>query len=304
MGRIDDELREVLRDRAERVVPPADPMTGIERRARAIKRRRNAARVAASALSVLVVAVALPATVHRLQDWREDRGGSVARSSLVPGAGRAAVPAPVPAHDSRPVNYLDWPARGDTPPPSLVTDSREDFASSLRLRPTEVVTRALWAGRVSKGADWLYVFQGWPAGDREAKLAVYRARPDGESPRAIYRFPVYFQHSGLKEDPASARSNMDRVVMVAIAIDKRWALVVGAPDVSGIGYAAPDGDTFQPQSVEDGVAMVRRNAPGRVTQELFQASDNRGAILTPPDLAAERRARAGRQPVLSGWGMD
>ena len=346
MSRIDDELRELLRDRAEHVVPPANPMSGIERRARAIGRRRKAATVAGSALSVLVIAVVVPATVHRIQGGRQDRGDSAAQSSLVPavggpapeaarkaakdapasggaaapapesaaGAAAASTPesatesaagaAPAPAADVWPANYLDWPTRGETPPRSLVTGIRADFASSLRLRPAEVVTHTLWAGRMSDSAEWLYVFQGWPAGDREAKLAVYRARPGGDSPEAIYRYPIYFQHAGPREDLLAARTDMDRVAVVSIAVDATWALVVGAPGVVGIGYAPPDSGTFRTQAVDDGVALIRRSVTRRVTRELIQATDSNGAVLTPPDLAAQRRAQADRRPVLPGWGMD
>ncbi|MDP9435273.1 MAG: hypothetical protein M3P93_08815, partial [Actinomycetota bacterium] len=55
MPPIDDELRAALAGRAAMLAPPADPMAGIERRARSIRRRRTGASVAGTALAVLAV---------------------------------------------------------------------------------------------------------------------------------------------------------------------------------------------------------------------------------------------------------
>ena len=61
MSPLDDELHDALHGRAATIVPPPDPMAGIERRAKGIRRRRLAASVAGGALALSAVAVAVPA---------------------------------------------------------------------------------------------------------------------------------------------------------------------------------------------------------------------------------------------------
>ncbi len=60
MSPIDDELRATLQGRARAVPPSPDPLLGIERRARRIRRNRVAASVAGSALAVVAIATAVP----------------------------------------------------------------------------------------------------------------------------------------------------------------------------------------------------------------------------------------------------
>lgn len=61
MTPIDDELRATLQGRASALAPSPDPLAGIERRAKRIRRTRLGAAVAASALAVSAIAVAVPA---------------------------------------------------------------------------------------------------------------------------------------------------------------------------------------------------------------------------------------------------
>jgi hypothetical protein len=60
MSPLDDELRRALDARAEDLVPRADPMAGIEARARGIQRRRQALTSGGVAAAVLAVAVVVP----------------------------------------------------------------------------------------------------------------------------------------------------------------------------------------------------------------------------------------------------
>ena len=57
MAPLDEELRAALRTRADALAPSPDPLAGIERRARSIRRRRIAASVAGAALAVSAIAV-------------------------------------------------------------------------------------------------------------------------------------------------------------------------------------------------------------------------------------------------------
>lgn len=61
MKPLDDELRAVLSSRADSLPLVSDPIAGIERRARRMRRNRVAASIAGTALAVTVVAVAVPA---------------------------------------------------------------------------------------------------------------------------------------------------------------------------------------------------------------------------------------------------
>src|SRR4051812_38777928 len=60
MTPIDDELRHVLHARADVLAPSPDPLGGIERRAKRMRRNRVAASVAGAALAVSAVAIAIP----------------------------------------------------------------------------------------------------------------------------------------------------------------------------------------------------------------------------------------------------
>jgi hypothetical protein len=60
MTPLDDELRRTLNERASVVAPPADPLEGIEARARGIRRRRAIASATGAALAVAAIAVSVP----------------------------------------------------------------------------------------------------------------------------------------------------------------------------------------------------------------------------------------------------
>lgn len=69
MTPLDDELRSLLHSRADAVAPAPDPLGGIERRAKRMRRNRLAASVAGAAMTVAAIAVAVPSLVP-------DRGGN------------------------------------------------------------------------------------------------------------------------------------------------------------------------------------------------------------------------------------
>jgi hypothetical protein len=122
MSPIDDELRAALRGRAHELAPSPDPLAGIERRAKRIRRNRVAASVAGSALAVAAIALAVPTlTPTALPD------------QLPPVLAMPAVPSPaqqVSPYALDPTN--PWPYRG-----------RPDAAAPL---DTDAYTIE-WAGR-------------------------------------------------------------------------------------------------------------------------------------------------------------
>lgn len=107
MTPLDDELRSLLQSRADGVPAAADPLGGIERRAKRMRRNRVGAAVAGSALVVAAVAVAVPAMV-------KDRDGKGAVFATTPPS-PSAEPSPTPARAYGP-NELDparpWAYRG------------------------------------------------------------------------------------------------------------------------------------------------------------------------------------------------
>jgi hypothetical protein len=103
MTPLDDELRSLLHARADVLSPAPDPMAGIERRAKGMRRNRVAASVAGAALTVAAIAIAVPSLVP-------DREGAV-----VPGNSASATPSAPTAGSYRP-SELDpehpWEYRG------------------------------------------------------------------------------------------------------------------------------------------------------------------------------------------------
>ena len=63
MTPIDDHLRTTLSTRAAGLTPSPDPFTGIEQRARGLRRRRAGMAVAGAALAAAAVGLAVPAVV-------------------------------------------------------------------------------------------------------------------------------------------------------------------------------------------------------------------------------------------------
>ncbi len=101
---LDEELREALSRRARSLDPAPDPLAGIERRARGIRRRRAAAAVTSTALAVLAV---VGAGSLLGPDGPGRKPGEVATSAApTPAATPSAYPAALDLADP-------WPYRGD-----------------------------------------------------------------------------------------------------------------------------------------------------------------------------------------------
>src|SRR3954451_8810401 len=105
MTPIDDELRNLLHARADVVKPAPDPLGGIERRARRMRRNRVAASVAGAALAVSAVAFAVPL----LRPGSDS--GATQFATQPPSAQPSASPVTVPAGALDPQH--PWAYRGD-----------------------------------------------------------------------------------------------------------------------------------------------------------------------------------------------
>jgi hypothetical protein len=111
MSPIDDELRALLSDRASAVPPAPDPLGGIERRAKRMRRNRVAASVAGTALAVAAVALTVPALLPD-RDEPAVVATQLPSSAASPSAGALSPAALDPQHP--------WPYRGD---PAVVAGS-------------------------------------------------------------------------------------------------------------------------------------------------------------------------------------
>ena len=109
MTPLDDELRSLLHSRADQVAAAPDPLTGIERRAKRMRRNRVAASMAGSALVVAAIGIAVPSLLP-------DRGGR-SQVAATPTPTTSIEPSPSATHTFGP-NELDpahpWAYRGDT----------------------------------------------------------------------------------------------------------------------------------------------------------------------------------------------
>jgi hypothetical protein len=135
MSPIDDQLRKAMHARADHLSPAPDPLSGIEDRARRIRRRRSAgAALAGAALAVAAVAFAVPALTA---------GSSPGRAQVASSATPAPTTTPeVQAGD--PANLLTWAPRGSAPPAADVAALKGGFAPAVQTTIDRVHFRALF----------------------------------------------------------------------------------------------------------------------------------------------------------------
>jgi hypothetical protein len=165
MSPLDDELRRALRERAEVLMPTADPLSGIENRARSITRRRRAVGALAGTLVVVIgLVIALP-----------QRGGGSGKSDVVRVASPSATPSA--AAVAQPTNLLGWEPRGNAGAldPSSVLETvagafGSDDASRAHYTPLFTYTR---------GSIPYTVGQAWMTGDPVAHTFGYALFPSG-----------------------------------------------------------------------------------------------------------------------------
>lgn len=268
MSPLDSELREALHRRAERVTfDSADPVVGVERRARAIRRRRVAGTVAGAAVALAAVAVVVPGVIggtgidRRHADTLRPAGGS----SPAPSA-PAAAPTPTatatstdPVAQGDPVNLLGWPDSrlSAGTPAELDPEARQAWGTAHNVPPDEVFTAPLWSGRLPTG-DWVYALQAWTNSGSGRPIA----------------HTVFFQWPGpgrgfLVQDlrtKVDAAGHSAEVSAVVAGQATPYIVVVGAPTTGQVRYAA-DGTTFRAVATQEGAAVFPRT--GSVTIEVY-----------------------------------
>ncbi len=258
MSPLDDELRAALRGRAYEITPSPDPLAGIERRARRIRRNRVAASVAGSALAVALVAVAVPALVP-----------TAAPMPVTP----ATSPSPSPVALSAAFSFSSpWAYRGAGE--VIANGNAETFtrewALSKAVEPDQVDFVPLYGEVVEVSGDARVVYAARVRVTGVAEYGVVLATESG--PEFLSRQPLADQATGL---------------LLAVAGDEVPALlVVAAPDSASLEYAV-DGETFTPMRLrEPGIGIVPLERPTSRDAVRVVAADGRevfrGAAPEPP----------------------
>lgn len=257
MSPLDDELRAALRGRAYEITPSPDPLAGIERRARRIRRNRVAASVAGSALAVALVAVAVPALVP-----------TAAPMPVTP----ATSPSPSPVALSAAFSFSSpWAYRGAGE--VIANGNAETFtrewALSKAVEPDQVDFVPLYGEVVEVSGDARVVYAARVRVTGVAEYGVVLATESG--PEFLSRQPLADQATGL---------------LLAVAGDEVPALlVVAAPDSASLEYAV-DGETFTPMRLrEPGIGIVPLERPTSRDAVRVVAADGRevfrGAAPSP-----------------------
>lgn len=244
MTPLDDELRSLLHARADVLSPAPDPLTGIERRAKRMRRNRVAASVAGSALVVAAVAVAVPSLVP-------DRGGK--------GTDFAVTPTPTPsasrASDLPPtaLNPLSpWAYRGDDlsllGPGTLDTIKRE-YGTKHGATSVELTPLYGKAYEPSQQFELVFLADVTAADGVSQYFWAVSATPTEAG-------PVFLADEALGE-PALA-------LMAALPGDEAARLlVVAAPSSGAIEYAS-DGKTFREITTTEQTEML--GSPGTTVE--------------------------------------
>src|SRR4051812_40613978 len=138
MTPLDDELRRTLSARAETVAPSSDPLTGIESRARGLRRRRPAGAVPGAVAAIAAGAPAGPALMPGGKDRLEPAGPSPTPTVTV----TPATP------QLRPANVLTWELRGKDAYSPDTLDLRHRFVQALgRSNPDDAEYKPLFVYR-------------------------------------------------------------------------------------------------------------------------------------------------------------
>jgi hypothetical protein len=251
MSPLDDELRALFHRRADVLAPAADPMAGIELRAKRMRRNRVTASVAGTALAVAAIAVAVPLL-------RPASHGPATQFGT-PGPSAPAVLEPSPSNGLNLDPQHPWAYRGDK---ALIAGTE---LTSLR---TE------WA-RIHPGSSLSPLFGQVYEPTKKPEIAFVATSPDGDrwgvatTSEAGWGFSV--------DEPLSGPTP---VLMAALTGDKVPRLIIlASPRTGQISYAR-DGANFQTYPGLD-VGVVFVPLEGDTSHDAVQVLDGNGNIDAP-----------------------
>jgi hypothetical protein len=266
MTPLDDELRRTLSTRAATVAPAADPLEGIESRARGMRRRRTAVSLVGAVAAVAAVAIAVPSLTS--DGGQELQLGT----SPTPAASASATPQASQAPAQRPGNAVSWPVRSgagaDADGPDLA-DLRHRFAQAFdRTDADQVSFSPLFADRVD-GVTFT-TGQAWFAGGDNAYAVSYAVGPDN--------VPQFFVGPATAPEPwglaflIGGFGNTDHDLLV----------VVPRPGVGQVSYDDNASGAFRPAEMEsalDGVALIPRDL--QASKDRLEVLDGNGDLDNP-----------------------
>ncbi|MDX6197334.1 MAG: hypothetical protein QOJ79_485 [Actinomycetota bacterium] len=252
MTPLDDELRALLQSRAEQVAPAPDPLGGIERRAKRMRRNRVGASVVGGALAVAAIAVAVPALIP-------DRDGA-SQVAVTP------VPSPtatLSAGRSYGPNELDpehpWAFRGDRA--VLSSGNVTTLLRDWELRHPQSVINPIFGQVYEPSQQAEIVFVSHAVGDERWGVAT-----TGQSGIDL-----------LVDDPLPVPSTALMAVLPGDELPR--LLVVAGPATGDLSYAK-DGASFQTvPGPTAGIAFIPLE--GDTTQDLVRVLDGNGDMNNP-----------------------
>jgi hypothetical protein len=276
MTPLDDELRAALQGRASALAPSADPLAGIERRAKRIRRNRVGAAVAASALAVSAIAVAVPALQSATSSGPDLPRVGTAPASLEP----TATTSPYALDPANP-----WTYRGDDLEllgPGTLNEIERQFG--IRHGTNDVALTPL-SGQVWEPSQKFELF--------------FLADVAGELRWGISETPNDAGPEFLLDEPLA-----EPVIALAAALggDEVGRLYVVAAPGTALEYA-PDGEAFAAMTaLEDGVGV--EPLEGDPATDRYRVLDPSGEEITSgpaPDAAAEEQPTGEAAVFLDPW---
>lgn len=303
MGGLDDDLRAVLQERAAHVTPTADPLPGIERRARRIHRRRLVTAGTGAALAVALVATGVPYTVAKLDGDQNEHREPPRVAAAIPGAEPTLTQAPqkpAPEVPGAPGNQLKWPTRGYRPSRSFQQAADAWYARNLEKGEDVGVRRhLLWSGPLPD-SRWGMLEQYWTRGRGTGRwnTVLLVGQRDGRGLRARYRGVTTFNHQRAGESASLTNNQVGRISGYGFGF-RDFVLIVGSPKSEQAALTL-DGRTVHKLPLVEGAAVFDRVDRGPI--ELYQLRDAHGRLLTPNDYRAAEYAERGA--VIRGWTLD
>jgi hypothetical protein len=167
MTPLDDELRSMFTSRADAVAPAADPLGGIERRAKRMRRNKVGASIAGAVLAVAAIAIAVPSLVPDDNGAIEQPANPSVTAQPSPEATNSVGPnEPGPTPDvaqtsgpgptARPDNYLEWQTRG-TVDARTESQAVSAFAQAKGTTDDQVGHHVLWGGTDKSGRNLVFM---------------------------------------------------------------------------------------------------------------------------------------------------
>lgn len=252
MTPIDRELEQALSAHATELTPPGDLFAGVERKARGIRRRRNAA-VGAGALSILAIAVAIPLAVGGTESDPAPRPAPFATQPASPTAAPTAVLAPTrPPDGPMAASRLGWEPRGQSSE-SLLARAVDAWVVD---HPDTVGYYPLFSAPLPD-KRMVMAFEAVEAPGDLSYAVFYVEEPDGSAGRIVQGLEIVDRNP---QGPAEGKQSQTRLPQISAYIDgeQNFVVIVGAPTTGQVMFSTDGRRYTDVDSYEDagGVGVV------------------------------------------------